>query len=64
MTVQGIDGEAKKRAIEAGKVKGEIDSTAGFVLMFTDTTENFAKFVAAAGDDLFGKDVPKLERVK
>ena len=32
--------------------------------MFTDTTENLAKFVAEAGDDLFSKDVLKLQRVK
>ena len=63
LTVQGIDGEAKKRAIQAGKVKGE-SFDGGFVFMFTDTTENLAKFVAEAGDDLFSKDVLKLQRVK
>ena len=63
LTVQGIDGEAKKRAIQAGKVKGE-SFDGGFVFMFTDTTENLAKFIAAAGDDLFSKDVLKLQRVK
>jgi hypothetical protein len=31
---------------------------------FTDTAEDLTKFIAAAGDDLFAKDVLKLERVK
>ena len=66
LTMQGIDGDAKKRAIEAGKIKGTIekDSSKFTKVYFTDTTENLAKFVAEAGDDLFRKDVLKLERVK
>jgi hypothetical protein len=30
----------------------------------SDTTENLAKFVAGAGDDLFSKEVLKMERIK
>jgi hypothetical protein len=33
-------------------------------VLFTDTTENLAKFVAEAGDGLFSKDALRLERVK
>ena len=66
LTVQWMDGEAKKRAVEAGKIKGKIekDQDGNARAMFTDTTENLAKFVAEAGDDLFSKDVLKLQRVK
>lgn len=66
LTLQLIDQEAKKRAVEAGKIKGmsEKDQDGNIRVHFTDTTENFAKFVAEAGDDLFSKDVLRLERVK
>jgi hypothetical protein len=61
LTIQWIDSDAKKRAVEAGKIKGTIEKDQGH---FTDTTENLAKFVAEAGDDLFSKDGLRLERVK
>jgi hypothetical protein len=66
LEVQWMDGDAKKRAVEAGKIKGKIekDQDGNARAMFTDTTENLAKFVAEAGDDLFSKDVLKLQRVK
>jgi hypothetical protein len=66
LTIQWIDGDAKKRAVEAGKIKGKIekDQDGNARAMFTDTTENLAKFVAEAGDDLFSRDVLKLQRVK
>lgn len=66
MTVQWMDGDAKKRAIESGKIKGKIekDQYGNDRAHFTDTTENLVKFIAAAGDDLFSKDGLKLERVK
>jgi hypothetical protein len=66
LTLQGIDGEAKKRAIEAGKIKGVIekDPQGNTKVYFADTTENLVKFVVEAGDDLFTKDVVRLERVK
>jgi hypothetical protein len=66
LTVQWMDGDAKKRAVEAGKIKGKIekDQDGNDRVHFTDTTENLTKFITAAGDDLFAKDVLKLERVK
>jgi hypothetical protein len=57
--------DAKEQAITAGKVKGliaqGIDPTAS---RFTDTTENLARFVAAAGDSLFTHEALRLEKVK
>ena len=66
LTLQWIDHEAKKRAVEARKIKGEIgkDVDGNTRVHFTDTTENLAKFVGEAGDTLFSKDVLRLERVK
>ena len=66
LAVQWMDGEAKKRAVEAGKIKGKIekDQDGNSRAHFTDTAENLTKFIAAAGDDLFSKDVLKLERRK
>jgi len=66
MTVQWMDGDAKKRAIEAGKIKGKIekDQDGNDRAHFTDTAENLNTFIAKAGDDLFSKDVLKLERMK
>jgi hypothetical protein len=60
-TIPWMDSDAKKRAVEAGKIKGVIEKDQGH---FTDTSENLAKFVAEAGDTLFSKDVLRLERVK
>ncbi len=53
--------DAKKRAIEGGKVKGVIEENNS--AKFTDTTENVARFVADAGDGLFYKRPLRLERV-
>jgi hypothetical protein len=67
LTVQGIDGDAKKRSIEAGTIKGVVEKDReGRItkVYFTDTTENLVKFVIEAGDALFSKDVVRLERVK
>ena len=67
LMVQGIDGDAKKRAVEAGKIKGVIEKDQqgrDIKVCFTDTTENLFKFVIEAGDDLFSKDVVPLERGK
>lgn len=66
LTVRWMDGDAKKGAVEAGKIKGKIekDQDGNDRVHFTDTTENLTKFITAAGDDLFFKDVLKLERVK
>jgi hypothetical protein len=64
LTIQGIDDAAQKRAIESGKIKGEIKKGRFTEVFFTDTSENLVNFVAKAGDDLFSKDVLRLERVK
>lgn len=66
LTVQGIDGDAKKRSIEAGKIKGVIekDEQGNTKVYFNDTTENLVKFVAEAGDGLFSKDMVRWERAK
>jgi acylphosphatase len=66
LTLHVMDGDARKRAIEAGKVKGvvEKDPHGNIRAYFTDTSENLARFVASAGDDLFVKDALRLERVK
>ena len=62
----GMDGDAKRQAIEGGKIKGVIEEREhhGSRIAFTDTTEDVARFVAGAGDGLFSKDVLRLERVK
>ncbi|MCY2986408.1 MAG: hypothetical protein NTY19_00830 [Planctomycetota bacterium] len=66
LAIQWMDGDAKKRAVEAGKIKGKInkDQDGNTRVSFTDTTENLTKFITTAGNDLFSKDVLKLERVK
>lgn len=61
LTLEFVDQEAKRRAVEAGKIKGTTENERWCC---TDTTENLAKFVAEAGDGLFSKDVLRLERVK
>ena len=57
--------DTKKKAITSGKIKGDV-AEKGKVgpSCFTDTTENVARFVAAAGDSLFEKEPKRLERVK
>jgi hypothetical protein len=66
ISVWPMDAAAKKRAIESGKVKGEISKgESGFeTVRFTDTSENLARFVAEAGDTLFAKEPMRLERIK
>ena len=66
LTVQWMDGNVKKRAIEAGKIKGKIekDKDGNDRAHFTGTAENLAKFVVGAGDDLFSKNSLKLQRAK
>jgi hypothetical protein len=56
---------AKKQAIASGKIKGSlVGPTKIGPSVFTDSTENVARFVAAAGDSLFEKEPKRLERVK
>lgn len=65
LLVWPMDGDAKKKAIESGKVKGLIEKPeSGGKVMFTDTTENLARLVASAGHGLFSQDAIRLERVK
>jgi len=66
LTVRALDGEAKKRAIEAGKIGGTMErNDQGQVskFYFTDTSENLARFVQEAGDELFSHDAVRLQRV-
>ena len=64
-----MDTDAKKTAIENGKIKGISDHEKSKkawlrTLRFTDTTENLARFVADAGDSLWDTKEPlRLERV-
>lgn len=61
ITVAGVDEQAKKTAIESGRIKGEIGAQSS---RFTDTTENLAHFIQSAGDSLFSKEPGRLDRVK
>ncbi len=62
LTVWVMDGDAKKRAIESGKIKGAVERNKP--VRFTDTMENVARFVAQSGDSLFTNEPLRLERVK
>jgi len=66
LLVWPVDWDAKKAAIQAGKVKGVVEKrdSGGEKVMFTDTTANLARFVAGAGDSLFAKEPLRLERVE
>ena len=60
-----MDKDAKKEAIQYGKIKGEVkEGDGGTRIRFTDTTENLAKFVADAGDGLFADEPLQCERVR
>jgi hypothetical protein len=61
LTIWYMDGAAKKRAIEQGKIKGVIEKDKP--AEFTDTTENLVRLVTEAGDGLFAKTPVKLQRV-
>ncbi len=62
LLVYGIDKEAKQKAINSGKVKGGTEPNG--LVMFTDNTENVARFVLEAGDSLWDTSKPgQLERV-
>jgi hypothetical protein len=65
LLVWPVDGDAKRRAIESGKLKGTIEQRGDDTkVRLTDTTENLARYVASAGDSLFSQDAVRLERVK
>src|SRR3972149_2295873 len=55
LTIAGMVPEQKEEAIKTGKIKGTIE---GNKIRITDTTENLARFVAAAGQEklFFSKD--------
>ena len=62
LTIWSIDREAKRRAIQSGKIKGTVEKNDVF---FTDTPENVAALLAApANADLFNKEPIRYERVK
>jgi hypothetical protein len=65
LLVWAIDNEAKRKAIEAGKIKGTVEQRENDTkALFTDSSENVARFVTQAGDSLFAQEVVRLERVK
>jgi hypothetical protein len=62
LLVYGIDEEVKRKAINSGKVKGVAEPNKP--VMFTDTTDNVARFVLDAGDSLWDtKKSGQLQRV-
>jgi hypothetical protein len=60
-TVWSTKQKSKNDAITAGKIKGTAEKQNNDV-RFTDTSENVAKFIAAAGDDLW-EEPGHMERV-
>lgn len=63
LTVWAMDNEAKRRVVEAGKLKGEVSTGRFRFVKFTDAPENLARFLSEAGDSLFTNDPVRLERV-
>ena len=63
--VWATDPESKRKAIEAGKIQGEIQEgdNGGKRIRFTDTTEKLAAFVAAEGETLFAKTPLRFDRM-
>ena len=61
LLVWGMDADAKKQAIQEGKIKGVIEKDKPAI--FTDTTENVARFVVESGDRLFSKEPGQMERI-
>ena len=60
-----MDEGAEAQAIKAGKVKGVKGDGPENPAKITDSTENVARFVAAAGDSLWQKkEMMRLERIK
>ena len=62
-----MDTNVKERAIKSGKIKGLVEENKNTwitAVRFTDTPENLARFVAAAGDSLFVKEPLRLEKVE
>lgn len=63
LTVWAMDNEAKRQAVEAGKLKGEVSTGRVRFAKFTDAPENLARFLSEAGDRLLSKDPVRLERL-
>ena len=66
LLVWTMDADAKKRAIESGKIKGVIEKKKdqyASTVKFIDTTENLARFVAEAGNGLFPNEPLRFEKV-
>ncbi|HOM16457.1 MAG TPA: hypothetical protein PLQ00_03970 [Thermoguttaceae bacterium] len=63
LTIWPMDNDAKRQAIETGKLKGEISTGRFRTAKFTDTAENLVRFLSEAGDSLLSKDPVRLERV-
>ena len=61
LLLYGMDGEAKKKAIRGGQIKGTVENNSG---CFTDSTENVARFVKEAGDSLWMNKPEHLERIR
>jgi hypothetical protein len=61
LTIWTMDAGAKRQAVEGGKIKGTTERRQA---LLTDTTENLARFVAAAGDGLFRPEPARLERLE
>lgn len=62
LTLWAMNPEAKRQAIEAGKIKGTIDRKSVF---FTDTSKNIAALLAAPeSDNLFVKEAARYRRLK
>ncbi len=62
LVVWYMDNQAKRKAIEAGKVQGEMKANNRY--RFTDTTENLARLVAAERRHLFAEEPLRFERVR
>jgi hypothetical protein len=63
LTLWPLDPEAKRRAVQSGKIKGDLIDKSN--AHFTDTSENIAKFLASPDSaDLFAKEPLVYERVK
>lgn len=59
-----MDREAKRRAIEAGSIKGEIKEGLVPRVRFTDASENLRQLLAAEGDKLFANEPLRMQRVR
>jgi hypothetical protein len=68
LSLWGVDSQAKEQAIASGRIKGDIskDKNSSSKAVFTDSTENLARFVRENDGSLFPKEASptQLERVK